>query len=407
MLYYTYLTGGDTRALYYPEGKNLFKLLLNDTENWRYFFQPGKNFDENLVSNPYNFGYYFQEGNFMVIRATALISFVTFAQYTLISLFFGCFAFSGLWKLFMFFYEKKPEMHRAFAISVLFFPSVLFWSSGLLKDSLCMGAFGWFTYSMDRWIRGKSMFKNSIIIAVSGYLIIIIKMYILLAYAPFLFLFLYLNKLKAIKATFIKIIATLIVIFGIVAVFSFTYDNYEEEMGDYAVENLTSSITNLNEVISVRTAEQGAESNFSLGAEFDGSLSGIVKLAPLATVATFFRPFIWETRKISQLMAAVESLILMFFTLKLFLRSGPFKVFKYILSDQMTMFCLGFAVIFGIFVGVSTLNFGSLVRYKIPCMPFYTIALFLINQRATEAAKRKKERTKIQAATISELNLAI
>lgn len=35
-------------------------------------------------------------------------------------------------------------------------------------------------------------------------------------------------------------------------------------------------------------------------------------------------------------------------------------------------------MVFAIFVGATTLNFGTLVRYKIPAMPFYVISLLLI-----------------------------
>ena len=179
------------------------------------------------------------------------------------------------------------------------------------------------------------------------------------------------------------------IIAGIIFIFSQTYDSYEDDLGGYAVENLTSSISNLNEVILVRTGNEGSESNFRLGAEFDGTFSGLFKVAPLAIAATFFRPFIWETRKISQLMAAVESLILIFFTLKILFKAGPIRIIKYILSDPLIIFCLLFALVFGLFVGASTLNFGTLVRYKIPCMPFYCIALFLIYEKASMRSNNK------------------
>jgi hypothetical protein len=42
------------------------------------------------------------------------------------------------------------------------------------------------------------------------------------------------------------------------------------------------------------------------------------------------------------------------------------------------LYCFLFAMLFALFVGATTLNFGTLCRYKIPCMPFYVIALLLI-----------------------------
>ena len=124
-----------------------------------------------------------------------------------------------------------------------------------------------------------------------------------------------------------------------------------------------------------------AESNFELGIQFNGSFTGLIKLAPVAIATTFFRPFIWESHKVSQLMASLESLILMFFTLFIIFKSGVKMLIKLVLTDPLTMYCFFFSIVFALFVGASTLNFGTLVRYKIPCLPFYAISLFLIYEK--------------------------
>ncbi|NNF02533.1 MAG: hypothetical protein HKN22_07590 [Bacteroidia bacterium] len=40
-------------------------------------------------------------------------------------------------------------------------------------------------------------------------------------------------------------------------------------------------------------------------------------------------------------------------------------------------FCIIFSLFFAFSVGLSTSNFGSLVRYKIPLLPFFVAALFI------------------------------
>ena len=49
-----------------------------------------------------------------------------------------------------------------------------------------------------------------------------------------------------------------------------------------------------------------------------------------------------------------------------------------IIKKPIVLYCFLFSVIFSLFVGATTLNFGSLVRYKIPGLPFYVISLYLI-----------------------------
>src|SRR5437763_598315 len=129
-----------------------------------------------------------------------------------------------------------------------------------------------------------------------------------------------------------------------------------------------------------------SESSFSLGVEFDGSAGSLAKMAPAAIVATLYRPYLWESKKLSTLLSSIESLAMMLFTLFVLIKAGPFTFTGTVFKDPMTLFCFFFSILFALFVGATTLNFGTLVRYKIPCLPFYLIALFLIQ----EADKKKK-----------------
>jgi len=409
ILYYSYLTVGDSTVLYQLEGNNLYHLILNNSENLKYIFKKGKDFDLSLVKEHGNEGYFRDESNYMVIRLDALFSFISFGSYAVINLFFACLAFSGLWKLYRFFYEQYPKMHKQFAISILYFPTLAFWSAGLLKDSLCIAAIGWLTYSLyGLFYKRKSIIKNGIIIFISAYFLVVLKVYILLAYAPFFVLFIILKSFQGIRFKFFRYFFAPILI--ALSIFGFTQvlSSYNDELGAYAVEDLTSSITHLNEVIEQRSGREDASSNFSLGATFDGTFSGLIKIAPIAVATTFFRPFIWEAHKVSQLMAAMESLVLMFFTIYVIFKCGLFTFFKLIVADPLIMYCFLFAVIFGLFVGASTLNFGTLVRYKIPCLPFYSISLFLIYEKVkVKKFQRSLKKVSIMPAPVINLQPAV
>lgn len=402
ILYYTYLTEGDSTALYQLEGNNLYHLILNNSNNLKFIFHRGKDFDLSLVKAVENQGYFRDESNFMIIRLDALFSFITFGSYAVINLLFACLAFSGLWKLFKFFYEQYPKLHKQFAISILYFPTLAFWSAGLLKDTLCIAAIGWLTYAVYGLLyKRKSIVKNSIIIFISVYFLAVLKVYILLAYVPFFVLFIILKNVQGIKFKFFRyLLAPGLIALSIYA-FSQILSTYNTELGAYAVEDLTSSISHLNEVIEQRSGREDAASNFSLGATFDGTFTGLIKIAPIAIGTTFFRPFLWEAHKVSQLMAAMESLVLMFFTLYVLFKSGVFTFIKLILTDPLIMYCFLFALVFGLFVGASTLNFGTLVRYKIPCLPFYSISLFLIYEKVkVKSARKALMKVKINQAPV-------
>ena len=388
--YSVYLSPGDSIGLYQKEGNNIYHLILNDSSHLDWLFQKGKFFDESFLKDPYNGGYFKSEANYMVTRIVAILSFITAGRYAAISLIFACIAFSGVWKLFLFFYGQYPHMHKKFAIAILFFPTFVFWSGGILKDTLCIAALGWVTYSLYEMLyRKKGFIKNSIILFVFGYLLAILKVYILISYIPFFILFIILKNMQGIKNKFLRYLLAPTLILACMFGFTHALDSFNEELGAYAVHDLTASIKHLNGSFIAMNGNETAESNFDLGAEFDGSFKGLVRLAPVAVFTTFFRPFLWESHKASQLLASLESLILLFFTIYVLFKSGVKSFIKMILTDPLIMYCFLFSFVFAMFVGASTLNFGTLVRYKIPCLPFFAISLFLIYEKVKEKSFKK------------------
>jgi hypothetical protein len=87
--------------------------------------------------------------------------------------------------------------------------------------------------------------------------------------------------------------------------------------------------------------------------------------------------------------AAIEGVISMFLTIQLLLRAGIFRVLRMIAGNPEVQFCLIFSVIFAFAVGFTSFNFGALARYKIPFMPFYYVALFIL------ADTQKKSQTQL------------
>ena len=380
IIFSVYISRGDSTYLYYPEGINITHLILKDFTNIKLLFISGKNFDNNLLADSFNKGYFASDSNFFVARLVTVFSFISFGSYSVITLIFSMISFSGVWRLYKFFYEQYPHLHKQLAIAILYLPTFVFWSSGILKDPLCTGMLGWFTYSMYKlFIKKEGTIKNSIIILVSAYILALVKIYILISYLPFFILFLILSYLKNIKQAVSRVILMFFIMVVFIAGFFIVEGRLKDELGGLALEKLAESVQNTQQNF-IRISDL-AESSFSLGVDFDGSTSSLIKMAPAGIIATLYRPYLWESKKISTLLSSLESLALMLFTLYVFFKAGPFTFFGSIIKDPMVMYCLLFAIVFALFVGVTALNFGTLVRYKIPCMPFYIIALILILQR--------------------------
>lgn len=366
----------DSVFLYYPEGINIAKLILKDISNIKLLFIPGQDFDTDLLADSFNKGYFKSESNFFIARLVTVFSFFSFGSYSVITLIFSMISFAGVWRLYRFFYDQYPHLHKAFAIAILYLPNFVFWSSGILKDPLCTGLMGFVTFGLYKIIvKKESVIKNAVAVIVSGAVLGLVKDYILVSYLPFLFLFFAGNRIKRIERPAVKVM--LISFIGLVAAIGFFLA--KDVIVGGIVDKLAESVQDMQ--TSFMRISGLAESSFSLGAEFDGTPAGLVKIAPYGIAASLYRPFLWEAKGISFFLSAAESAAVILFTLYVFFKTGPFTFFKSIVKDPMILFCLSFALVFALFVGITTLNFGTLVRYKIPCMPFYIISLVLILDR--------------------------
>lgn len=390
---------GDSVVLYWREGYNIFQLIQHDVSNIKLLFIQGKDFDQGLLADVWNAGYFNDNNNYMVTKIVAVLSFLTFGKYMAINLFFSMISFSGVWRLYRFFYNLYPHLHKQLAFAILYLPTFVFWSSGILKDPICTGAIGWITYSLyEMFYKKQSLVKNTIIIIIAGYFLVNLKIYILVSYVPFFMLFLILKNVNLIRNGFVKILIGPALIIGSVLAGQQVMKKFEKELGGYAADGIAKQIKYQQKAYQNQAAAGIGDSNFSLGVDFDGSITSMLKMAPAAIIATLYRPFIWESTKISTLLSSLESLALMIFTLSILFKVGVFKFFKTIVRDPTITYCFLFALLFALFVGATTPNFGTLCRYKIPCMPFYVIALILIRDKclqarlAAEAMQQRPER---------------
>ena len=376
-MFVLYISPGDTTGLYHPEGYNIYKLILKDPSNINLLFISGHDFDQALLADINNLGYFNEDSNYMVTRIVAILSFVTFGKFLAINLFFSMISFTGVWRLYRFFYEQYPQMHKQFAIAILYLPTFVFWSSGILKDPLCTGALGWITYSLYAiFYSKKNPIKYIIITFVFGYLLVILKVYIIVSYLPFFLLFLILKNVTLIKNKAVKVMLVSAFFIGSIFGFISITSAMQKALGNFASKGVTQTIKTYQ--VNYENQAGSATSNFSLGVEFDGTVNSLARMAPAAVVATLFRPYIWESKKLSTLLSSLESLAMMLFTILVLLRVGIKKSILTIIHKPIVLYCIMFSLMFSLFVGATTLNFGSLVRYKIPGIPFYVTGLFFI-----------------------------
>ena len=349
-----------------------------------------------VSSNPSIYKYasqmywYTDSSTYTVAAIAAVLGLLNGTSYIPIALLFAFISYSGIWAMYRTFVRMYPQLHKQLAIAFLFIPSTFVWGSAIFKDTICMFSLGWLTYCSFRLFVDRDFsIKNIILLIISFYLLAVIKVYIVLAFLPALGLWLLLTYSKNIRSVTTRWFVN-IIFFGLtVALSLFFAQRFASQLNEYSVENIAKKAKKTQDWITyVSDTQEG--SAYDIG-DLDGSLQSMLKKFPQAVNVALYRPYLWESKKPIIFLSALESLAFFILTLMVFFKRGFGSTFRKIFSDPNLLFFLIFTLIFAFAVGVSTGNFGSLSRYKIPCMPFFAaLLLILYYQTKTEIAIRKK-----------------
>jgi hypothetical protein len=225
-----------------------------------------------------------------------------------------------------------------------------------------------------------------VILVLSSLIIYEIKIYILLCYIPALLIWLYVHYMGRVRNVVLKAMVFPVSVFILAGSGYLAVKKIGEENRRYNLRNITRTAEATARWLTyVSAREEG--SAYSLG-DFDYSASGILKKTVPAIWVTLFRPYVWEAKNPVMVLSALESFALFVFSLFILFVAIRRGNFSRIFEQPVIAFCLFFTITFSFAVGISTYNFGSLVRYKIPMMPFFLIALFLLLHYSKSRKKR-------------------
>jgi hypothetical protein len=382
-IYQFYYGGeGDTFNYHTRGSRVIWELLLDDPSSAINLIFSGELYSQHRYVSQIVF--YHDPSSFYIVRLAAFFDILTFSSYSGTAVLFGFVSFFGLWCLFRTFYELFPHLVKRIAISTLFIPSVVFWGSGILKDTVVMACLGLLTLIIKRmFIDRRFSFMGVVGLALSLVTIFVVKKYVLLCYLPVAIFWVYAGNLQKIQSPMARLLLfPLLLIITFVSGYT-AIRKVGENDTKYSLEKIAETAQVTAYDIGFYSGKN-AGSTYSLG-ELDGSFGSLLTHLPQAINVSLFRPYLWEARNPLMLLSSVEALALLVITVYLFARS-PIGFIKS-LGNEHVLFCLVFSLSFAFAVGVSTYNFGTLNRYKIPLIPFYLLALTIIADRSKSERK--------------------
>jgi hypothetical protein len=376
-IYQFYYGGGDTLNYHSHGSRIIWEAFTEDVgKGLQLLFSDGTR-STGIYKYANQIWYFKDQQSYFIIRIAAIFDLITFSTYSATAVLFAVLSFAGGWLMFLTFYRIVPELHRWTALACLFIPTVFFWGSGIFKDTITLAALSISFYCFFRvFIDRKYSIISILVLLFSLWVIYSIKKYILLSFLPVIIIWIAIRTLVKVRSIVLRALIVPIAMVPVLFLAYYTLVKVGEDDPRYNVEKLaeTAKIT----AYDIRYgwgARAGEGSGYTLG-ELDGTWQSMVRLAPSAVIVSLFRPWLWEVRNPLMVLSAFESLAFLMLTLYVFYRVG-FRGLKYLRKPEV-VFCLGFSLMFAFAVGVSTYNFGTLSRYKIPLLPFYAMGIGLL-----------------------------
>ena len=393
LIYALYYQGGDT-VNYYKGVYAMFEVFKdNPLKYFQLFFHEGDDFARNAFYQVKTFppSYMLEDPRtFTVIKISSIFSLVGFGGFLPTTILLSTFIYKWTWKLYSFMIKRYPLNESAVNISILFLPSTVFWGGGIMKDTFAFGATCYAVYGLHKLFIKKERNSTTFIqLILAFYLIITVKAYIMFALFPGLLIFANFERIKSIQSTFVKIIIIPFSVVFIVFIANTLFFDFDDLFGKYSADKLLEEAAVQN--ADLQRSVYGSNS-FSIG-EFEPTINGVLSKFVPAVNAALFRPYLWETGSPTMLISAIENSILALLSIFVLL-TKPIKLFKNIKSDAFLIFCLLFTLILGFGVGLSTSNFGALVRYKIPFLPFFVFLISYNLKFIRDKKPSKKEEIK-------------
>ncbi len=363
------------------------------------FSEPSTNFDGEMNEYAGSLAYSDTPEEWFMVKLLSPLALLSFRSYLVLNLFMGFISFIGSWKLFKVFLDILPQKRNVAFICAFMIPSVVFWGSGIMKDTLTLLGVNYMIYIVYFWVIKKQYrLKYVFIFALLFFITFKLKSYIVIAILPGFLLTIFFNMRSRITSSVIRILSGPIILIFFISVSYLSLSYLSESSGKYRVSQIEWKVKGFH---SWHTDLGG--SSYSLG-EIEYTPTGVIKKIPESLNVTFFRPYVWEARNPVVLLGALESLAVFVLFLSTFfaffiqswrsrrlhLRGSLFRIIStFILTiwrslskESLLRGMLIFILIFGFAIGFTSYNFGALGRYKIPIFSLFVFTLFYVRYQS-------------------------
>lgn len=310
-----------------------------------------------------------------VLKIAGFVSIFCFGTYIPIALVFTMFSFWGTWLIFITINKYFPELYKFTGLATLFIPSVILWSSGISKEPPCMFALGLAFYSVDKLLHKQGFFKHAFYLMVASWMLIFTKNYIFYTFLVAAIIWVYYFFITNLSFPILKFVTKFFIVLGLLAFFIYFFLVPENPIQASFMTGLTKG-ENLQELMTLANQMDGGTGYTLPQVEF--SAWGFIRSFFSSLNVTLFRPYLWETENVLMFLSSFESFFILILAIIVIVKGGLGRLSKLAKDYPVIIFMLVFSLVFSPIVGFISFNFGTLVRYKIPALPFFLPLLFIL-----------------------------
>jgi len=358
LIYLFYYKGGDTWT-YFNQAILFKQVAFSSWVNFKGLFLFG-NYE--LVPE---FAFFNQPRAVFMVKLVAIVNLITNDNYWLTSAFFSFFSFLGIWRFATWAYQFF-NLNKIALFALVLWPSFLFWSSGVLKESVAAGLIFWIIVEFFNLFENKKSIIRVLGFILALYVLFLIKYYFAVVLIVTLIVF---GIMKLIHVAHWKkrkqlLVWSLILLIGLV-------------IGGFLHPNLE-----LNNIVSViiinHDAFVGLSNTNNLIHFYPASSEWVWLLinTPKALLAGLFLPLTFTSQNLFYSIASIENWVLMVLVLR-----GVWNTKMKDIQSEFLLILVSITYIglLAIFLSLSTPNLGTLARYKVAYIPAFLVIIFILN----------------------------
>ena len=302
-------------------------------------------------------------------KITSVVNLLTNNNYWATGLYFSLCCFLGAWNLVKTISRYLPSARTAAAIAFLFLPSVVFWTSGLLKESLSMATLCYLSaFFLRIWFGERPRALQVVLAAVSLWVFWNLKYYytgVFLAVVCTSLLFkLFVGNRFHTSPRKEVLIWFAILILPLAVVISLHPNFYLHRLMDVIVTNNAAYM------------ELSARENLVEFHNLRPTLLSILENMPWALFSGLFRPMFWEISSIIKVLPALENTILLLAVVATLMR---IKAYGRLSHRLLLLSVVVYVIVLCVFLTLSAPNLGTLSRYRTGYISFFTLIVLCNN----------------------------